>query len=78
MNNYYAAVPRIDALLANYDRHRQELAAALARQDFAPEGPNLAEVYQSPISGDKELRGLLEGWYRRFQAQMGSTHRLAA
>lgn len=56
LHQFYAQLPKVENVLRNYDRHRNELAAALDRADLTPRTPPLAEIYRAVPTFDREAR----------------------
>jgi glycosyltransferase involved in cell wall biosynthesis len=63
--NWYESVPRLQAILRDYDDYRRSLIEAVARHDLQPLGQRLIDVYQIPPAYDEVLRERIGNWYER-------------
>jgi glycosyltransferase involved in cell wall biosynthesis len=64
LHQFYAQLPKVESVLREYDRHRDELAAALDKADLTPRTSPLADIYRAAPAFDAEARAE-SNWYDR-------------
>ena len=69
IRNVYGCLPRIQAMLADYDGYRERLVRALERRRPVPDGPTLADIYASPPTSDRAQRDQVGQWYGHLMRQ---------
>lgn len=65
VSNWYGSIPRLEAILRDYEGYRSRLREAILRQDLRPRGHRLIDVYQTPAAPDAALRVKVADWYDR-------------
>jgi hypothetical protein len=65
--NWCDSLPRIEAILRDYDNYRGILRNAILKQDLQPRGLRLPDVYRSPPAYDSVLRVRVSQWYDRLR-----------
>jgi hypothetical protein len=65
VSNWYGSVPRLAAILRDYEGYRRALREAVRREDLRPRGDRLVDVYRSAPAGDRALRAQVSRWYER-------------
>lgn len=68
LNQFYAQLPKVEAVLREYERHRDELAAALDVADLSPRTPPLGDIYRASSVFDPAARGESN----RYDQQLGA------
>lgn len=76
MRSPLTALPKIAAVLSDYDRHRNQLVAALSAAAPRVDGPSLSEIYASPAAFDREARQEAADWYERLIGHHARLHPL--
>ncbi|HEV3025693.1 MAG TPA: glycosyltransferase, partial [Pirellulales bacterium] len=77
VDNPYAAVPEMLAVLRNYDDYRERLVESLKAARPVVEGPCLEAIYQASPTFDRFVRHELDDWYGRLMAHTPAAMRLA-
>jgi glycosyltransferase involved in cell wall biosynthesis len=63
INNVYACIPEIYAVLNNYRDYRQRLIDSILAADLQPSGPSIDNIYTSQSQHDKVTRIQLDLWH---------------
>ncbi len=65
--NWCDSLPRIEAIIRDYQGYRQALRESIQKQDLEPHGLHLTDVYQAPCAYDAVLRRRVSDWYNRLR-----------
>ncbi|MFM7572227.1 MAG: glycosyltransferase [Snowella sp.] len=63
LDNIYACLPEIEAILTNYSDYRSQLVDRVLQVNQTISDPPLIEIYQSSSEHEPEVRQELQNWY---------------
>jgi len=73
LDNIYACLSDIDAILTNYSEYRRQLVDRILAVNQTISDPPLIEIYQSSSEHEPEVRQELQNWYDQLMGYWRST-----